>query len=152
MDQLFAALRTKSYVPYSADPIPSSSTRPPDGGIPIPLDALLSSTSGRPERGRKRSLERDDTEHSLRGPPKGPRLSSDAYHPRYQDGSQQSSWRSVYLDEEMRELPIETYGANGDDGRSDGRSRYGQNGRGGPSIHVPRGICRDYHRKFAFVC
>ena len=119
--------------------MPSSSSRPAGDGIPIPLDAILSSSPARPQRGRKRSLERDETEHSLRGPPKGPRLSSDAYYPRYQESS-------AYPEGEVRELPIQTFGSHGDESRD--RVRYNnQNGRGGapPTPHVPRGICRDYH-------
>ncbi|KAF9073733.1 hypothetical protein BDP27DRAFT_1318062 [Rhodocollybia butyracea] len=71
IDTLFTALRSKSYLPYEASPTVSGK---PDPGIPIPLDALLSSPSisSSPEGSRKRSLE--NPEPGSRPPAKGPRL------------------------------------------------------------------------------
>ncbi|GJJ09424.1 hypothetical protein Clacol_003646 [Clathrus columnatus] len=69
VDTLFAALRSKSYLPY--EPVKSESHQI---GIPIPLDGLVS------ERGRKRGLEIDEHNHP---PPKGPRLSNDTPFSRF---------------------------------------------------------------------
>ncbi|KAL6304235.1 hypothetical protein BKA93DRAFT_301444 [Sparassis latifolia] len=149
IDTLFTALRTKSYLPYSAASPSSgylpSSTPSVDTGIPIPLDALLSpSIPTSPDRGRKRSIDHDD--HEMRPPTKGPRLNGDGQFSRYGRNDSRSSWggrgerggrmamngRSDYVEGSMNG------GMDGGMGHINGR---------GPQYRPPdrRGICRDYH-------
>ncbi|EJD55496.1 hypothetical protein AURDEDRAFT_109804 [Auricularia subglabra TFB-10046 SS5] len=125
-EQLLAALRTKSYMPYAAD---APLARSEDPGIPIPLDALVP-----PAAGQKRSAEGDDFD---RAPPKGPRLSSDGNFSRYGPGPSHSNggaWRGG----EQR-------------GQGAGRGGYANGGANGRpqndmSQRGPRrGLCRDYH-------
>ncbi|KAJ3536639.1 hypothetical protein NM688_g6809 [Phlebia brevispora] len=146
IDTLFTALRTKSYLPYSAPSPPAGQSTPStshsvDTGIPIPLDALLSPTSPS-ERGRKRSLEHDDRD--LR-PSKGARLGDDGQFSRYgrggswgaregRGGRMMISGRADYMDGGMNsamELGIGGPTMNG-------RGAYRPPERS-------RGICRDYH-------
>ncbi|KZT06782.1 uncharacterized protein LAESUDRAFT_725544 [Laetiporus sulphureus 93-53] len=130
LDTLFTALRTKSYMPYSAaSPTGYPSSNGEDNGIPIPLDALLtSSISTSPSRGLKRSLDHED--HDSHAPAKGPRT-NDGHFSRYGRNDRRSSW-----------------GDRGDRGArmgGAGRGDYMDGGMGrGPSGHG-RGICRDYY-------
>ncbi|KAJ3842957.1 hypothetical protein F5878DRAFT_340864 [Lentinula raphanica] len=71
IDTLFTVLRTKSYLPYT-DETPAAPLKSLDTGIPIPLDALLSSPTSPSEGSRKRSLENLDP--GGRPSSKGPRL------------------------------------------------------------------------------
>lgn len=127
MGTLFAALRSKSYIPYTTtpSPYPASKDNSQDGGIPIPLDALISPSSTSPDRGTKRSREGDERE--LRGPPKGPRLSNEAYFMRDSHangkGNGQTDWQ-----------------------RADGSVPNGA--PKGPRVMLPKGVCRDYHREY----
>lgn len=167
VDTLFTALRTKSYLPYSATPsspsFASSSTAAGDGGIPIPLDALLTATSNSnptsspSERGRKRGI---DDDHDQHGPSKGARLNHDGQFSRYSSrgySDDRSPWggrgdrggrmamnggRADYMDGGMQAVEM-NMGMNGGGG-------MGMNGRGGQGYRPPemrRGICRDYHSK-----
>ncbi|KAF7319960.1 hypothetical protein MKEN_00779900 [Mycena kentingensis (nom. inval.)] len=70
IDTLFTALRTQSYMPYSA-----STAEYPEGAITIPPP----STDASPGRTRKRSLDNDERDGR---PPKGPRLSAEGNFPR----------------------------------------------------------------------
>ena len=148
IDTLFTALRTKSYLPYSAPsppevPAASSSTTVQDGGIPIPLDALMTSNEGEsPDRRRKRSLEYDDGGDFR--PAKGPRLHDDGQFPRHgrgfgrgeRGGRMMISGRPDYMDGGMNGAREMAMG-----GMMNGRSSYRPPDR-------PRGICRDYHSTF----
>ncbi|KZT74807.1 hypothetical protein DAEQUDRAFT_700859 [Daedalea quercina L-15889] len=145
VNTLFTALRTKSYLPYSATS-PSSGFQSSDGqsvdtGIPIPLDALMSPTGPTsPGRGRKRSLEGDDRDS--RPPAKGSRLDRDGQFSRYgRNDGHRSSWggnsarmglsgRGDYMDGGMGI-------GNGSMGTQNGHARYQPPG-------TQRGICRDY--------
>lgn len=147
IETLFTALRTKSYLPYSTSSPPtgidaSSSAAVLDGGIPIPLDALMASTEGdSPDRRRKRGLEYDDSD--LR-PSKGPRLNDDGQHPRpsrggfggrgERGGRMMISGRADYMDGGMNGAMDMGMGG----GTMNGRGAYRPPDRG-------RGICRDYH-------
>ena len=174
-DTLFTALRTKSYLPYSATPsspsFASSSTAAGDGGIPIPLDALLTATSNSnptsspSERGRKRGI---DDDHDQHGPSKGARLNHDGQFSRYSSrgySDDRSPWggrgdrggrmamnggRADYMDGGMQAVEM-NMGMNGGGGMGmNGRGGMGMNGRGGQGYRPPemrRGICRDYHSK-----
>ncbi|KAH9950510.1 hypothetical protein B0H21DRAFT_723637 [Amylocystis lapponica] len=159
IDTLFTALRTKSYLPYSATTpssgYASSSAQSIDTGIPIPLDALLSpSIPTSPSRGRKRSIDHDDRDS--RPPAKGPRLSEGQFS-RYGRNDARPAWgarpertgrmnfsgRADYMDGGLN-------GVNGgmDAGMAGGMNGAGHmNGRPGHTYHPPdrRGICRDYH-------
>ncbi|KAH9921931.1 uncharacterized protein BXZ73DRAFT_39181 [Epithele typhae] len=152
VDTLFTALRSKSYLPYSA--VPSSSDRPApstsaDGGIPIPLDGLFGPSSQPSDRGRKRGI--DGTDYDSHGPSKGARLNHDGQSSRYGRGDGRSAWsgrgerggrmnvsgRADFMDGGMAGMEMNT-GMNG----------MGMNGRNGQSYRPPdqrRGICRDYH-------
>lgn len=145
VDSLFAALRSKSYVPYTS---PSSAvspvdTRTQDAGIPIPLDALISSSTPKsPERGLKRSLE--DDERETRGPPKGPRLGNESHFARYPatngSGPQDNgNWQRGSMD------------GRRDDAGVNGRGRPRYQPPGGVREMLPRGVCRDYHSAFIIV-
>ena len=142
VDSLFSALRSKSYLPY--EPIKDV----PDGGIPIPLDALMSS-AGPSDRARKRSLEDDDHDHP---PPKGPRLSNEGHFSRYHGQSRGGV--------DPRGGHMNGRGI----GRGEGPSMNGHmRGPMGIDVHHSspmyrppgasfngrgrRGICRDYHSK-----
>ncbi|KAI0757205.1 hypothetical protein C8Q80DRAFT_1092235 [Daedaleopsis nitida] len=156
VDTLFIALRTKSYLPYSATPssssapnYPSSSTST-DGGIPIPLDGLVHASDSSPERGRKRGIDQDD--YDSHGPSKGARLNQDGQFSRYggrEDG--RSSWGGR---NDRNGARMDMNGARADfmDGGMGGMGMngggMGMNGRGGQNYRPPeqrRGICRDYH-------
>jgi RNA-binding protein 26 len=126
LNTLFTVLRTKSYLPYAAEPTPSASQ---DEGIPIPLDEIMASSSSGGmgnDRTRKRSLGDDGDVR----PTKGARLSSDGDFSRYGNGSQ---WA----------------GQQGMGGFNMGMPGMGmQNGRQQayrPPGQAKRGICRDYH-------
>ncbi|KAF8688848.1 hypothetical protein AX14_003388 [Amanita brunnescens Koide BX004] len=123
IDTLFTVLRTKSYLPYTANPpSPSRDVKPLDTGIPIPLDGLISPSI--PEsRSRKRSMESDDRD--ARPPAKGPRLNSDLQFSRG-DSRPQGGYRDGGGSPEMY--------------RNGGHT----NGRYQPPDQK-RGICRDYH-------
>lgn len=142
VDSLFSALRSKSYLPY--EPIKDV----PDGGIPIPLDALMSSASPS-DRARKRSHEEDDHDHP---PPKGPRLNNEGHFSRYHGQSRGGA--------DLRGGQMNGRGM----GRGEGPSMNGHmRGPMGIDIHHSspmyrppgvgfngrgrRGICRDYHSK-----
>ncbi|GJE85947.1 hypothetical protein PsYK624_020270 [Phanerochaete sordida] len=147
IDTLFTALRTKSYLPYSAPSPPagtdaSSSTAVPDGGIPIPLDGLIPSADGdSPDRRRKRGLEFDDGDFR---PAKGPRLHDDGQFPRPvrggfagrgdRGGRMMIAGRADYMDGGMNGAMDMGMGG----GTMNGRGAYRPPDRG-------RGICRDYH-------
>ncbi|KAI0336015.1 hypothetical protein GY45DRAFT_572451 [Cubamyces sp. BRFM 1775] len=146
VDTLFIALRSKSYLPYSATPstnYPSSSTSA-DVGIPIPLDGLLNPSPPTPERGRKRGIDQDD--YDAHGPSKGPRLNNDSQFSRY-GRNDRSSWggrgdRGGRMDVNGRP----DYMDGGMAGMDMGMGMNGMNGRG-QNYRPPerRGICRDYH-------
>ncbi|KAI0639206.1 hypothetical protein C8Q77DRAFT_46053 [Trametes polyzona] len=152
VDTLFTALRTKSYLPYSATPststYPSSSTTTSaDVGIPIPLDGLLNPTPVSPERGRKRGIDSDD--YDAHGPSKGPRLHGDSQFSRHgrNDRSSWGGWgdrgdRSGRMDVNGRPDHMD----GGMAGMDMGMGMNGMNGRG-QNYRPPerRGICRDYH-------
>ncbi|EPQ60916.1 hypothetical protein GLOTRDRAFT_118964 [Gloeophyllum trabeum ATCC 11539] len=150
IDQLFAALRSKSYLPYSAaspPPTPSGSALDNDNGIPIPLDGLLTPSIPSPERGRKRSFDFD--ERDGRPPAKSARVSNDGQFSRYSNGRgdhrSTGSWgaRPERFPRGNREFadPMDS-GMMGMAG--------GMNGRLGQAYQPPgqkRGICRDYFHK-----
>ncbi|KAI0670098.1 hypothetical protein C8Q78DRAFT_167784 [Trametes maxima] len=148
VDTLFTALRTKSYLPYSATAstsYPSSSTSA-DVGIPIPLDGLLNPPSQSPERGRKRGIDQDDYE--THGPSKGPRLNNGGQFSRY-GRDDRSSWggRGDRGDRGRMDLAGRPdFMDGGMTGMDMGMGMNGMNGRG-PNYRPPerRGICRDYH-------
>lgn len=125
MDTLFAALRSKSYLPYESVKLENSE------GIPIPLDGLVS------DRGRKRVLEADEHE---RPPPKGPKLSSDGSLSRFSPSGRhmptngRGHTRGEGLPNSFSHQDNSTY-----------RPPTGFAGRG------RRGICRDYHSKPRFL-
>ena len=156
VNTLFTALRSKSYIPYSAAPSSSSNyasaSTSADGGIPIPLDGLLNTSPQASERGRKRGAENDD--YDAHGPSKGPRLNQEGQFSRYGRGDGRSSWggrgerggrmnmpgRADFMDGGMAGMDM-GMGANGAMG-------MGMNGRNGQNYRPPdqrRGICRDYH-------
>ncbi|KZT21695.1 hypothetical protein NEOLEDRAFT_1158122 [Neolentinus lepideus HHB14362 ss-1] len=148
IDQLFAALRSKSYLPYSAaSPPPQTPTGPAvDNGIPIPLDGLLTPSIPSPERGRKRSFDYDDRDG--RPPAKSARVSNDGQFSRYSNGRSTGSWggRQDRFPRGNREFagPIDLGMGTG------GGMNNGMNGRPGQSYQPPglkRGICRDYFHK-----
>lgn len=151
VDTLFTALRTKSYLPYSApspptSPIASTSNATPDGGIPIPIDSLMAPNDQEsPDRRRKRGLDYDDAD--LR-PAKGPRLSNDGQFPGHgrggfgrgeRGGRMMISGRADYMDGGMNGAMEMGMGG----GMMNGRGAYQPPGRG-------RGICRDYHSASPF--
>lgn len=103
-----------------------------DTGIPIPLDALLSSTDAtNPERRRKRSLESDDRDR--RRPPKGLRTSADPGT--WRRGPRGAGWGNINGGEMSDQA-----GFNGMNGRQ-------MNNKGASRIMLPLGVCRDYHSK-----
>ncbi|KAH8100565.1 hypothetical protein BXZ70DRAFT_1022606 [Cristinia sonorae] len=141
INTLFNVLRTKSYLPYTP-PSPTthaatSSSSIADGGIPIPLDALLTSSGPSSGHVRKRSF---DDDHDLR-PSKGPRLNADGQFSRYdrQDGRGQWQQRG----ERTSRMNIQGQ-ADFMDGGMNG-AMDGMNGRGPYRQQERRGICRDYH-------
>jgi RNA-binding protein 26 len=163
VDTLFTVIRTKSYMPYSATPSSPSSfpSKPLDNGIPIPLDALMTSSSS--DRIRKRS-DADD-ERDGRPPAKGPRLNNDTQFSRYGNGGgdghmgPQSSggWSRPHGDR-FRDgggmgMGIGAYagqlaamGMNGMNGMVGmGGMMNGRRPQGYQPPDQKRGICRDYH-------
>ncbi|KIJ68757.1 hypothetical protein HYDPIDRAFT_107002 [Hydnomerulius pinastri MD-312] len=150
IDTLFTVLRTKSYLPYTANSPPpthpsSLNGQPGDGGIPIPLDSFLSNNSTSPERGQKRSHDNDDRD--AQRPAKGPRLSADGQLSRYsngRDGRSTGQWGGRF-DRNDRQGMVG--GANGmGQGMNGGMSNV--NGRRIQTYQPPdqrKGICRDYH-------
>lgn len=128
-------------MPYAPpSPLPasgSSHSAPADGGIPIPLDGLLSAL-GPSSAGhvRKRSFDQDD---DLR-PTKGARLNADGQFSRYgrQDG--RGTWQSRGERGGRMNIPGR---ADFMDGGMNG-SMDGMNGRGAYQ-NERRGICRDYY-------
>lgn len=163
VDTLFTVIRTKSYMPYSATPSSPSSfpSKPLDNGIPIPLDALMPSSSS--DRIRKRS-DADD-ERDGRPPAKGPRLNNDAQFSRYGNGGgdghmgPQSSggWSRPHGDR-FRDGGGMAMGIGAYAGQLAAMGMNGMNGMVGvggmmngrrPQGYQPpdqkRGICRDYH-------
>ncbi|TFK57421.1 hypothetical protein OE88DRAFT_1716054 [Heliocybe sulcata] len=157
IDQLFAALRSKSYLPYSAaSPPPQTPTGPAvDNGIPIPLDGLLTPSIPLPDRGRKRSFDYDDRDG--RPPAKSARMSNDGPFSRYSNGRSTGQWggrperlprgrgNGDYAD------PMDS-GMGMGEGMNGGINggMGGMNGRPGQSYQPPgqkRGICRDYFHK-----
>ncbi|KAH8120240.1 hypothetical protein DFH11DRAFT_43142 [Phellopilus nigrolimitatus] len=149
IDTLFAALRSKSYIPYSSSsgPYPPASNKSQDTGIPIPLDALISpSTSTSPDRGTKRSL--DDEDRESRGPPKGPRLSNEAYFSRNSHANghgQADNWQRGQIDGQRGDYGMNGGLINGTNGHGGHGGRPYQAPNGRPML--PRGVCRDYHLK-----
>ncbi|CCM02215.1 uncharacterized protein FIBRA_04295 [Fibroporia radiculosa] len=151
LNTLFTALRTKSYLPYSAASPPAgnaSGTLSTDTGIPIPLDALLSpSVPTTPERGRKRSHDHDERDFL---PTKGPRLNHEGQFSRYGRHDNRSSWggrgergsrmaiagRADYMDGGMNSS-IGVGAGGGTMGPSNPRGIPAYQDRG-------RGVCRDY--------
>ncbi|KZW02091.1 hypothetical protein EXIGLDRAFT_760307 [Exidia glandulosa HHB12029] len=129
VDQLFSALRSRSYVPYAAASPP---TRSADPGIPIPMDGLGSSSAA----GHKRPADGDDSE---RPPPKGPRLHADGNFSRYgAPGPHQNNggnWRGG-----PRNGPPPTGPRAGGFANGNGRPQNDMNQRG-----PRRGLCKDYH-------
>ncbi|KXN84792.1 hypothetical protein AN958_12086 [Leucoagaricus sp. SymC.cos] len=142
VDTLFTVLRTKSYLPYAAEPEPSTKTV--DNGIPIPLDLITPPPADTgSDRSRKRSIEADDRDD--RPSAKGPRLNSQGHFSRY-GGQSSGQWEG-----------------RGDEGRGRGYANGGMDGynmhmmggmghmngdRRSQSYQPPgqkRGICRDYH-------
>lgn len=138
IDLLFNALRSKSYLPYAASPPRTYPLSGPSGfadsGIPIPLDALTSSTS------RKRGLEHLHDEHEYR---KGPRLSNDPQVSRYGSAGRGSAG------------PVRGgRGGYGSEGGASGVLPY-QNGRPQQTYRGPevkKGVCRDYHSESRLIC
>ncbi|KAJ1311603.1 hypothetical protein OPQ81_010080 [Rhizoctonia solani] len=106
VDELFAAIKNKSYktpkpVPTGPKSNTTSSSTPAastssskDGGIPIPIDALLGSKPD--NRGTKRRLDSDGGpgDQQERSPPKGPRL-RDSTVSRYEPGRDRDRDRGV---------------------------------------------------------
>jgi RNA-binding protein 26 len=141
IDALFTTLRTKSYLPYNSPPPLPASSLPADNGIPIPLDAIVtSSSSNPPDRSRKRQSDYDDDTR----PPKGPRVSQDGSFSRH-GPPRGSGWSNGNW------APGGT-GRAGYGGTSDevnGAMGPRMNGRGPPTQYQPpdqrRGICRDYY-------
>ncbi|CAE6421778.1 unnamed protein product [Rhizoctonia solani] len=148
VDDLFAAIKSKSYKtpkpiptgpksatgPSSTAPVASSSSSK-DGGIPIPIDALLSSKSD--GRGTKRRLDSDGGpgDQEERSPPKGPRLRDSAVS-RYEPYPRSENGRGYHDRDRDRDRGRDRdrdRGANGA-GRSDGRD-------------TRRQPCRDYHER-----
>ncbi|KAH9049466.1 hypothetical protein EDB84DRAFT_1037590 [Lactarius hengduanensis] len=143
IDALFTTLRTKSYLPYSSPPPPTAPSLPTDNGIPIPLDALISSGSSSPpgpDRSRKRP---SDYEDSLR-PPKGPRMSQDGPFSR-QGPHRGPGWNNGNWNGSGPSRP----GFPGSPDVVNGGMGQRMNGRGPSAQYHPpgqgRGICRDYY-------
>ncbi|OCB88593.1 hypothetical protein A7U60_g4296 [Sanghuangporus baumii] len=133
VDTLFAALRSKSYIPYTTSPssFPPSSNSSQDVGIPIPLDALMSPSSTSPGRGRGTKRAHDGDDRDTRGPPKGPRLSNEGYFARQTNGYSTDNWQQ-----------------GSDMFKGDAMNSVGQNGfLQGQRVMLPKGVCRDYHLK-----
>ncbi|CAE6429643.1 unnamed protein product [Rhizoctonia solani] len=148
VDELFAVLKNKSYktpkpiptgpksttVPPSTAPVASGSSSK-DGGIPIPIDALLSSKSD--TRGTKRRLDSDSGpgDQDERSPPKGPRL-RDSAASRYEPYSRSENGRGYHDRDRERERGRDRDRDRGLNGaaRSDGRD-------------TKRQPCRDYHER-----
>lgn len=145
-------------MPYSTV---SESQKPVDTGIPIPLDALISSSS---DRVRKRN-DADD-ERDGRPPAKGPRLNTDGQFSRYGNGGgdgrmqPQSSggWGRPQVDRfGMGAMGMGGMGMGGYPGQMVAMGMNGMNAMNGmglmngrrPQGYQPpdqkRGICRDYH-------
>lgn len=117
-------LRTKSYLPYAAEPAPSAL---PDEGIPIPLDEIMASSSSSGlgnDRTRKRSLGEDGDAR----PTKGARLSADGDFSRYGNGGQWAGQQGMG-----------GFGMGMQNGRQQAYRPPGQ---------AKRGICRDYHSTY----
>jgi RNA-binding protein 26 len=155
IETLFTVIRTKSYLPYNAVGAPSSSL---DNGIPIPLDALLTSSSISPDRTRKRSNTDDDRDG--RPPAKNPRLGDGPYNgygggdgrvgpqapggwtrPPYRDGGMGMGMGMNNFNNQMGMV-----GMNGM-GPMNGRRPQGYQ----PPDQIKRGICRDYHSAYASI-
>lgn len=188
VDQLFATLKSKSYktsatskispsVPKAEPAHASSAASAPaptasssisaskDGGIPIPLDALLAPQGD--ARGIKRRLDSDGGPgEPSRLPPKGPRLrestvsrydTSNAY------GRHESGTRG-YRDERDRDRGRDRDGDRRPDNRNNGVRPNGpptapaadREDRRGGERDAKRQPCRDYHgesslRRFTLV-
>lgn len=143
-------------MPYSANPdSPPLQVTPLDGaegsaegGIPIPLDGLLSSGSGSGDyRGQPRPRKRSNSAVDDDGRPhKGPRLAQ-GHGMDGQFGGQQSMgpgpWQGMGMDMSMAMNP---YGMPmGPMGMHNGHGRRNQ---GYQPPDQKRGICRDYHSTF----
>ncbi|CAE6422159.1 unnamed protein product [Rhizoctonia solani] len=146
VDELFAALKSKSYkapkpiptgprstsVPSSA---PASASSAKDGGIPIPIDALLSSKPD--SRGTKRRLDSDSGpgDQHERSPPKGPRLrdSTVSRHEPYVRPENGRGYHDRDRDRDRGRERERDRSVNGV-GRTDGRD-------------TKRQPCRDYHER-----
>ncbi|PPQ67018.1 hypothetical protein CVT24_011312 [Panaeolus cyanescens] len=133
IDTLFTALRTKSYLPYTATPS-SPSTKPVDGGIPIPIDVLLPHSQG--DRGRKRSNSNDEADGR---PSKGARFNHDGQYSRYGSGGSQG-WGRPGQQMMMPGFGMPMFPGNGMPQMGGGRRQQGYQ-----PPDQKRGICRDYH-------
>ncbi|KZT41348.1 hypothetical protein SISSUDRAFT_303216 [Sistotremastrum suecicum HHB10207 ss-3] len=152
VETLFSALRSKAYLPYSDSSAPPAD----DAGIPIPIDALVTPTSSKPQRPLKRSLEQVDRSHEGeedRAPPKGPRKSIDGQfsrHPSHRNNGSNNGSNSWGRGDRNYNGHVNGGQSNGAFGRGGMNGYNGRNGRaqdtaaGGPD---QRPICRDYHNK-----
>ncbi|CAE6518190.1 unnamed protein product [Rhizoctonia solani] len=146
VDELFTAIKNKSYKapkpaptgPKSTTPAPTtapvaSSSSSKDGGIPIPIDALLGSKDS---RGTKRRLDSESGPGDQeRSPPKGPR-SRDSTASRYEPYARPENGRGYHERDRDRDRGRDRdrdRGVNGA-GRTDGRD-------------TKRQPCRDYHER-----
>ncbi|KAF8708064.1 PWI domain, partial [Rhizoctonia solani] len=148
VDELFAVIKNKSY--KASKPIPTgpkSTTFPPptapaassssskDGGIPIPIDALLSSKPDTRGTKRRLSSEGGPGDQEERSPPKGPRL-RDSGVSRYEPYSRSENGRGYHDRDRDRDRGRDRdrdRSINGV-GRSEGRD-------------TKRQPCRDYHER-----
>lgn len=147
VDTLFTVLRTKSYLPYTAEPPPPRSI---DSGIPIPLDLITPSPAeSSSDRSRKRSIEADDRDG--RPSVKGARVSSDGQFSRYGNGGGRSSGHWEERGEEERGNGYTNGGMDAYSVPMMGGMGHMNGGRRPQSYQPPdqkRGICRDYHSEF----
>ncbi|KAF9521544.1 hypothetical protein CPB83DRAFT_801313 [Crepidotus variabilis] len=162
IDTLFKALRTKTYMPYaSGTDSPPLQVTPLDGGsnsteggIPIPLDGLLSTSasgsgSSSQPRSRKRSNSAQDDDAR---PHKGPRLAHGHSHEGqfggYGGGGHQGvgpeQWQMMNMGMGMGMNPygMPMGGMPMHNGHGNGRWNQGYQ-----PPDQKRGICRDYHNK-----
>ena len=126
MERLLAALRSKSYLPYTTT----------SGPVP-------------PSRGRKRGLEQDDQEkvqeRELRGPPKGPRLHDERRGRKPPDAPRSHSQKPPDRNPDHGQA---------DGNQSDGpslSSRFRKSPPTGPRADQPPEKCRNYFGAFSSV-
>ncbi|KAI0048419.1 hypothetical protein FA95DRAFT_1490904 [Auriscalpium vulgare] len=148
INTLFTALRTKSYLPYTASPLPPTTSQSVDTGIPIPLDALMA-TSSSPQGTRKRGSDYDE---DMR-PAKGPRLEQDSHFSRQgpsngrggYDGRGNGHWRGGGPGRGGYGGGMSAEGNGMNLGGMNMNGGAGMNGMGYRPPDPKRGICRDYH-------